>query len=341
MEHLISKHILFGYLSGRATPLEKQAVDEWLKQEVNGEQFHHWLLEWELLQPQYVPDSEAAFSALLQRIDEQEEKEVSPPLRSIPTVQRLPHFNWQVAASITILLCLSGWLLRKPLLYKTYQTDYGQTSAFTLSDGSHVTLNANSNLLVPRFAFDGTTREVLLEGEAEFSVRHTHDHRRFVVRTSDEFQVEVLGTEFTVYARPRATRVALSRGKIRLDYTEGTRKRQLLMKPGELVTMNEAGTLTLQKIEKPELQSAWKEQRFVFNNTSVQEICALLHENFGVIVHVADSKIAERTITGNFKAQTADDLLDILKEVLDLHIRKEKNKLFLHNSESSINLIYQ
>ncbi|HEV7350307.1 FecR family protein [Telluribacter sp.] len=340
MEHQITKHILFEYLSGRATPLEKQAVDEWLKREENGEQFHRWLLEWELQQPQYLPDSEAAFSALLQRIDEQEEKVVRPQFGWEPSVRRLPHFNWQVAASITILLCLSGWLLRKPLLYKTYQTDYGQTSAFTLSDGSHVTLNANSSLLVHRFGFDGTIREVLLEGEAEFSVRHTHDNRRFVVRTSDEFQVEVLGTEFSVYARPRGTRVALSRGKIRLDYTEGTQKRQLLMKPGELVTMNKSRTLTLQKIEKPELQSVWKEQRFVFNNTSVQEICALLHENFGLVVRVANAEIANRTITGNFKAQTADDLLDVLKEVLDLQIRKEKNKLFLHNSESSLNPIY-
>ncbi|WP_247235338.1 FecR family protein [Telluribacter sp. SYSU D00476] len=337
MESSIQKHILFEYLAGRATPLEKQAVEEWLKQEENTEQFHRWVFEWELQQPQYVPDSEAAFAALLQRIDEQDEVVGSSVPGGLPMARRLPHLNWRIAASVTILLCLAGWLLRKPLLYKAFNTDYGQTSAFVLEDGSHVTLNANSTLWVPRFGFRGAVREVLLEGEAEFSVRHTRDHRRFVVRTPKQFQVEVLGTEFTVYARPRGTRVALTKGRIRLDYQQGTQQKQLLMKPGELATMNQQGTLSIQKTDKPELQAAWKEQRFVFNNTSIQEICALLEENFGLQVRVDDAEIANRTITGNFKAQTADDLLDVLQVVLDLKIRKEKNALFLYNSDSSYN----
>ncbi len=164
------------------------------------------------------------------------------------------------------------------------QTEYGQTSSFVLRDGSRVTLNANSTLWVPRLGFDTGTREVQLEGEAEFSVRHTLDNRRFVVKTSDIFQVEVLGTEFTVYARPRGTKVALTQGKIRLDYTQGTDKKQLMMKPGERATMDQKGDLTVEASENPEAESAWKEQRFVFNNTSVQEICNLLQESFGLVV---------------------------------------------------------
>lgn len=330
MEQNSIKNILFEYLAGRATPLEKQATEEWLKKTDNTEQFHQWLLEWEMKSPQYVPDTDGAFAALIDRLDEQNQAEHTEPSQS-GTLSRFFSGKWLVAASLLLMLSLGAWLFRKPLLYRSYDTEYGQTSSFVLSDGSRVTLNANSTLWVPRLWFDTGTREVQLEGEAEFSVKHLHDNRRFVVKTSDTFQVEVLGTEFTVFARPRGTKVALTQGKIRLDYTQGTDKKQLMMKPGERVTMDQKGDLTLEADENPDAESAWKEQRFVFNNTSVQEICALLEENFGLIVRTNDPEIAARTITGNFKAQTAEDLLEVIKEVLNLEIRKEKKTLLLLN----------
>jgi transmembrane sensor len=333
MKHTITKHILFEYLNGRATPLEKQATEEWLKNASHTEQFHRWLLEWEMQSPQYLADTDAAYTRLLARLEEQQLPDEAV-LDSQPE-RRIFLSRWLVAASVCVALCLGGWLAREPILYKTYATDYAQTSAFMLSDGSHVVLNANSTLLVPRFGFNTGTRQVQLAGEAEFSVRHTKDNRRFVVKTSDTFQVEVLGTEFTVFARSRGTKVALSQGKIRLDYTQGTEKRQQMMQPGELATLSEAGDLTIKQSENPDALTAWKEQRFVFNNTSVQEICALMRENFGVVVRTGDPEIAARTISGNFKAQSAEDLLEVLVEVLDLVIRKEKNTLLLLNPNLS------
>ncbi len=111
-----------------------------------------------------------------------------------------------------------GWFSRDSILYKTFETGYGKTTQIYLEDGSSVALNANSRLKIPRFGFYGDVRNVILDGEAEFSVSHTIDHKRFVVKTSDTFQVEVLGTQFSVFARPRGTKVALSHGKIRIDY---------------------------------------------------------------------------------------------------------------------------
>lgn len=330
MKHILSKTILFDYLAGRATPLEKQITEEWLSKESNTEQFHQWLYEWERQSPQYHPDADTAFSQLVHRIDAHSREDTAGP--DLPIMrQRIGSRGWLVAATIVLVLSVGGWLLRKPILYKNYETEYGETSAFVLRDGSHVTLNANSSLLVPRFGFQAGEREVFLSGEAQFSVRHTSDHQRFIVKTSDTFQVEVLGTEFTVFARSRGTKVALSQGKIRLDYTEGSQKRQLMMKPGELVTVNKEGSLTLETTDTPEQHAAWKEQRFVFNNTSVQEICALIEENFGVVIRIEDPQIASRTITGNFKAQTAEDLLTVLTEVLNLQVKKDKKSLLLLN----------
>jgi len=330
--------MLFRYLANRATPLEKQAVEEWLKKGDDTETFHQWLLEWEIQSPQYLPDSEAAYLALLERIDSQETDD-SNLENTAPVSRRFFFLNWRIAASVGILFCLGTWLLRKPLLYKTYETEYGQTSSFVLSDGSRVTLNANSVLSVPRFGFNTGARKVTLQGEAEFSVRHTPTHQRFVVKTSEHCQVEVLGTEFTVFARSRGTRVALNEGKIRFDYKQGTHQKNLLMKPGELVTLSPEGDMQLTQVEKPELQAAWKEQRFVFNDTSVREICALLAENFGLVIRPGNDEVADRTISGNFKAQTADDILDVLREVLNLQIKKQGDSIVLRGQETKPKLL--
>ena len=76
--------------------------------------------------------------------------------------------------------------------------------------------------------------------------------------------------------------------------------------------------------------NAWKSHRFVFDNTSLQEIAYLIEENFGVEVKINSQQLANRTIAGTFSAEKADDLLLILEELLELQSEKnEDNKILL------------
>lgn len=330
MEAPILKHILFEYLSGRANPLERQLAEDWLKDAENTDTFHQWLYEWETRSPQFIPDQEQAMMRLLSRINNEEPK---PEIdEDDQTGNGWGPFQlrkyWLIAASILLLVCCS-WFSRDVIQYKTFETGYGQTTKLYLEDGSRVALNANSRLKIPRFGFFGDVRTVSLDGEAEFSVSHTIDHKRFVVRTSDTFQVEVLGTQFSVFARPRGTKVALSHGKIRIDYSLGEKHQHLLMKPGDLATLQKTGAVQLINDVDTKSLSAWKEQRFVFNATSLLEISNLIQENFGKKVRIANDKIASRTITGNFKTQNAEELLRTVSEVLDLEIETAGDSILI------------
>ena len=105
-----------------------------------------------------------------------------------------------MAAAVALLLLTTGlWTFRNVLIYKTYHTASGETKTFVLVDGSQVTLNTLSSLRVPRWGFGSSSREVFLDGEAAFSVRHTPDGRKFIVKTQKDFEVVVLGTEFSVF----------------------------------------------------------------------------------------------------------------------------------------------
>ncbi|GAB3959729.1 FecR family protein [Spirosoma harenae] len=320
MTHSLSKQNLFAYLAGQANPLERQLVEEWLKNPANTETFHAWLLEWEMRSLQFQPDQDVAFANLSQRLDQVE----APEIRDEP-VAKSPFRIWGwrpylVAATLLLILGVAISPLRSKILYQTYQTTVGQTQSLRLEDGTDVTLKPNSSIQVPRFGFADDIRQVSLTGEARFSVTHKQDNQRFVVKTSDQFQVEVLGTEFTVYARKQGTNVVLDRGKIRVDYKTDTQKQQLVMKPGDMVMLTKQGKIHLRPLAPVKAIDAEKGHLFQFRDTSLWEACYLIDEHFGMKVDVADDSLAQRTISGNFHARTASELLDLLTATYTLHV---------------------
>lgn len=335
MKTPVSKYALFEYLSGRANPLEKQLIEDWITAGENTETFYEWLLEYEMQCPQFIPDQDTAVKSLLQRIDSDTTTE-SNRMKAISGGRHSALFSgrinrsWLIAASVTVLLGCC-WLFRETLQYKSYQTSFGQITDVYLEDGSKVALNSNSRLKVPRFGFDQELREVILEGEAEFSVSHTIDNKRFIVKTSDQFRVEVLGTTFSVFARPRGTKVALSCGSIRLDYSQNDEHKEMMMEPGDMATLGHAGEVQLEKKQDTKAFASWKEQRYVFNSTSVKDIVSMIEENFGQKVKLTDPEITNRTITGNFKTKNADELLKTVSEVLNIRMEQNGATIILTN----------
>lgn len=335
MKTPVSKYALFEYLSGRANPLEKQLIEDWITASENTETFYEWLLEYETQCPQFLPDQETAVKSLFQRIDSDNfiktnKSKTESGNRHASLLSDKNNRSWLIAASVILLLSCC-WLLRESLQYKSYQTSFGQITNVYLEDGSRVALNSNSKLKVPRFGFDQDVREVMLEGEAEFAVSHTIDNKRFIVKTSDQFRVEVLGTTFSVFARPRGTKVALSCGSIKLDYSQNNQHKEMMMEPGDMATLNHAGEVQLEKKQDTKTFASWKEQRYVFNSTAVRDIVSMIEENFGQKVKLTDPEITNRTITGNFKTKNADELLKTVSEVLNIRMEQSGATIILTN----------
>lgn len=334
MKQNITKYTLFEYLSGRCNPLEKNRVAEWVTDSTNSETFYEWLLEYEMRYPQFNPNQQRAFLALEKMLenaqseasdeDQPDEGQRDENTRYRPLIRKV------LAVAASILMAVgTGWWYRDPLLYKTYKTGYGQVTDIYLEDGSKVVLNANSALKVPRFGFSNKVREVYLQGEGDFSVSHTVDQKRFVVKTSEKFQVEVLGTQFSVFARPRATKVALKSGSVRIDYDQKEKRSEVMMEPGDIAVLDKKGALQLEKHQDTQVMAAWKEQRYVFDATPVTEIVEVVKESFGLHVGVIDAETGKRTITGNFRTKNGDELLKTISEVLDLKMTTSGDSILL------------
>ena len=331
MSELVNKKLIFDFLAGNVTALQRKLIDEWYRDPIHEELFYEWLDEWERTHLQYAVDKQDG----LDRYREFLSASRSAGALSINNTDELSGDGsrrnwivWLVAASVAFII--GGWLFREQLLNHTYATGYGQTSSVTLPDGSQVTLNANSTLRVPRFGFGGQTRKVWLAGEALFSIIHTKTHKRFVVTTDNSADVVVLGTEFTLFARPRATKVVLHRGKVEFKYqAPDLAARQITMKPGDRVDLSADGMAQLSQVSQPANASAWRDHRFVFDKTSLRDVAYLFQENFGINIDLADAETAALTLSGSFPAQSADELLEIIAEALNIRIIRQDGKVVL------------
>ena len=250
----------------------------------------------------------------------------------------LPIKFWQqrgtlVAAAIGIfLLVASGiFFFLQDIPAMEYATRYGEKRTIQLPDSSVVVLNANSKLTVPAKWASSKPREVKLKGEAYFSVTHKLNQQQFIVHTADGLQVEVLGTEFNVSDRGSKRQVVLTSGKVRLHLAGTTKKQQVLMKPGELVTVTEKGDYT-QKTINPELYTAWKDNKLIFYQTSLREIATMLEANYGYEVIMQDSSLANQRITAYLEAGSLNDILVTLSETLDIRITQQQQKIIMNSN---------
>lgn len=334
MNATITKEIIFTYLAGQATALQKQQLDAWAGQPENEEQFYRWLDEWERTHAQYSADVEPHLTAFRAFAQTQERISAVAEPTALRPVRPHPWVRWAAAATVLLALALGAWLLRDGWFYEIHRTAYNQTRSLRLSDGSQVVLNANSALRLPRYGFGSRTREVYLDGEAEFSVVHTQTHQPFVVKTARALDVVVLGTEFTVFSRPRASKVVLKRGKVRLNYEVRSERRQLTLKPGDVMTLDPEGRARLQTTRRPETHSAWKARRVVFEETPLAEIAEVFEENYGIHLEIPDADMARLTLSGAFTASDADELIRTVTDALGLGYRREGSTIYLTPSAS-------
>lgn len=143
----------------------------------------------------------------------------------------------------------------------------------TLSDGSKITLNANSQLRFPSQSQNGDM-EVWLKGEAYFQVNRLEgDQERTFKVHLDNGEVSVLGTTFNVNAYSDKTEVYLEEGSVKVDLIDQEQVLDTyLMKPGELSVWSPSSQKISTENANGEIYVSWTESKLVFDRSSLEEI---------------------------------------------------------------------
>lgn len=244
----------------------------------------------------------------------------APPKSATWTKQML---LW--AASLGLLALTTVYFISNRTREIVHTTDFGEITSITLPDNSVVTLNSNSKLTYPNsLGGDSQDRIIRLEGEAYFSVVPTESHQRFLVHTPNNVVVEVLGTEFNVKQRNSGTKIVLNSGKISLKIKD---KQQVLMKPGELVSITKQSSHYQKVAINTDLYTSWKCKLFLFEDTPLKEVIALLEDNYGLRVEVKDAALLEQKVSGSVPSDNINLLMEGLSASFGLTIHHSQNRV--------------
>jgi transmembrane sensor len=320
----LSEELLKKYREGSATPEEARKALQWFNTtegkaylEKNiGEDFEN------LGNQKWIFEKELDAATILKNIYKSGE--------GIPMVRRTSRLYRIAAGLIFMATLLATYLYYQRPSEILYKTTFGERKEITLPDQSKVVLNGNSSLKILSDWKENDNREVWLKGEGFFDVVHTRNHNHFVVYTSDNFNIQVLGTQFNVSSRQDRTTVALEKGKVQLTIDEEGKTSQVVMKPGEVVEYDRSSSFLIKKeIAKVESIASWKEGVMELEQTSVKEIASLLENTYGLRMIIDDPRILDQKISGSIPNANIDLFLKGLAEILEVKIKREEGVVYL------------
>ncbi|WKN44935.1 FecR family protein [Tunicatimonas pelagia] len=219
----------------------------------------------------------------------------------------------------------------------TFITNAGETQNITLPDGSQVILNANSALSYSAqwqdsAEFSVADRSVKLTGEAFFKVNKRINPRdqpvKFTVHTQD-LSISVLGTEFNVKQQEAAVKVVLTEGQVQLHNPAKTV--DLTMAPGELVEYSFQTHQASKTEVNPQVYTAWKESRYVFEDMALADVRTLIENIYGKQVTIESDSLKSRQITATIPNTELSVLLAILKETLGIKVIQTEHQIIFRD----------
>lgn len=218
-------------------------------------------------------------------------------------------------------------------------TKSGSRTRIQLPDGSSVWLNGSSKLVYDNLHFGEKLREVSLTGEGYFDIVKNKD-KPFIIH-ANRINVKVLGTVFNIKAYPGEKNIetSLIRGSIEVTMKDSQEK--IMMKPNDkLIISNEEapmpnadkgkiigqqatdarldsfismGHLTFAKDESTVIETAWVENKLVFDDETFEEVALKMERWYGVSIRFSDVRLTKQRLTGTFEKESITEALHALQ----------------------------
>jgi len=209
----------------------------------------------------------------------------------------------------------------------TASTAKGQTYEFTLPDGTHVFLNADSKISFPS-QFSGKERKIFLEGEAYFVV--THDEKQPFRVESEGQVVEDIGTEFNVnaYRNELSVKTTLVEGSARVIPDKAAQS--VVLKPNQQSVLTGAQRIAVTEANITEA-TAWKDGYFRFYDENIENIMKQLARWYNIEVSY-EGKVTTEGFTGRVsRSKNISQALMMLEKTKGVHFRIEGRRVTVIN----------
>jgi ferric-dicitrate binding protein FerR (iron transport regulator) len=320
--------ILIAFLCDETSPEESILVKEWIaSSEENKARFEALNKIWnvsEMAFPQPAEvDTEKAWQKLSGRIDKYESERIQYSKSKI-TRSLFLRYSLRAAAvfipmMLIVYLIFSHYSKPKMLSFATAQV----ISEKTLSDGSIVKLNQNSELKYPE-EFDDLNREVSLTGEAFFKVS-PNPKKPFIIH-SGFVEVKVVGTSFNIKTYPDGEfiEVFVIEGKVLL-YTVNNQLIKIdsiFLEAGNKGVFEKRSSLLKKTDQTDGSELFWINNTLIFNKTPLETVFSEIEEKYNVKITLKNKEIEGLRLTTSFAEQPIDSIMMVIAKSFDLKISR-------------------
>jgi transmembrane sensor len=235
----------------------------------------------------------------------------------------------------------------------------GSRSNVILPDGSSVWLNAGSKLKYSG-NFGSSDRIIYLEGEGFFNVEKD-TKRPFTVVTS-QLEIVALGTSFNVKSYPEEGYIQTTLVSGSVQVTRSLYKQEesgVVLEPNQQITYykdtdrmlltHENDAREQEKVQPkqeripaqapprivmsrgidPEIFTAWKDNRLIFDNEPFENIAVKLERRFGARIIIEDEEIKNKKFKGRFEEITIEQALTALKFASPFEFYIKEDTIFI------------
>jgi transmembrane sensor len=324
MKTYIDFYLIEKILSGTESALEKKSFEEWiLESEQNKAYYEEFKHLWEKFDGVYNKvefDKKAAKVRIQLKIAERRKNS-----------QKVKTRYWVATAASILLLIGLGFFINNysnsantPIVYSTGNS----VREIILADSSHIWLNSNSSLLVPR-VFSKKQRKVNLRGEAYFEI--TRDEKRPFKILTGKTITEVLGTTFNINMDTLSgdVNVIVNSGRVAFYRSNQSSGKSILNKNVKGQYLGSNNQIMIFSNTNQNFLS-WKTGVLTFSDTPLEEVCKELTKLYKKNVK-ADSTISGVSLTGSFRNEKLEDILKTIQLTLNVEINGRENEIVIHN----------
>jgi ferric-dicitrate binding protein FerR (iron transport regulator) len=189
------------------------------------------------------------------------------------------------------------------------KTQVGKMLKVILADGSEIMLNSGSRIRYPR-QFTGAKREIDLDGEAFFKVKH-NAKQPFLVNTGTVTTM-VLGTSFNIRAYSGMERIAITVATGKVGVMASGKTLALLL-PNQQISVHKAnGRFELTEVPS-QTASQWRQGLIRLDGASFSELALVIKNTWGLTLETKSDRLA----AANFKTTfyTHNQITEVMKAI--------------------------
>ncbi|MCD0489402.1 FecR domain-containing protein [Pedobacter sp. MC2016-14] len=293
------KQLFIDFIENRCTPSEIERVQKLMREDFYEQQWKEAIDETgNRLSDEAVVDPGINEVQLFNRIS-----------ISAGIVSKAPKlYNWiSYAAGLIVCVGIGFWFLKAPQIKNPQPVvkvalpvpsvvKSAEHKWIKLPDGSSVQLNANSHLDYPESFAGSANREVTLEGEGYFDIKHDAKHP-FIIHTG-KIKTTVLGTAFNIsaYHAEAGVTVTVTRGKVMV---QDEQKTLAILTPDQQLVWNKQAPPIKSNV-KVESILAWKKSDLIMDDITLADAAKMITERYGISVRFKNDKVKDCRFTATF-----------------------------------------